>query len=155
MILSEFLNIAIRFIISLPICIMPKRMLVDTNILIDFSQGSGHARKFFEDAKENYHEIHVMQEVYSEAKRIAPNFERITLLLEDLKRYGTYERVELTAKEKEYSHRLEQRCIELIGRDLGEVDRRIIAAAKTRNLILVSRDNDLKKVAKAEGVKLF
>lgn len=134
---------------------MPRRILVDTNILVDFSQGKRYARRFFDDVKREYHEIHIMEEVYFEAKRIIPNFGRIRLLLEELKKHGIYERAELTSKEKEYSHQLEQRCIDLLGYDIGEVDRRIISVAKLRNLLLLSRDTYLNRVAKAEGVKLL
>lgn len=153
--ISEVLTAFARFIIPLPIPFMPKRILIDTNILVDFSQGKRYARKIFEGAKREYHEIHVMQEVYFEAKRIIPKFGRIKLLLEELKKHGIYERVELTSGEKGYAHQLEQKCIGLLGYDLEEVDRRIIAAAKMRNLLLLSRDTHLNRVAKAEGVKLF
>jgi rRNA-processing protein FCF1 len=135
---------------------MPKRILVDTNILIDFSQGKRYARRFFAEAKEKYYEIILMEEVYAQTKLLSGSrFDRVKLLIEELKSQDIYKRIGTDDKEKDCSEQLVKVCFEVVGQDIGEVDRRIIAVAKLRNLILFSNDGNLKKVAKKEGINIL
>jgi len=134
---------------------MQKRILVDTNILIDFAEGIGYARKFFETVSEKCYEIYVLKESFFEASRVTKKFDKIQSLMAELNKQDLYYLVGLTEEEKEHSKELIGKCIEVLGYDLGPVDRRIITVAKFRNLAILSKDNDLVKIAKKEKAKVI
>jgi len=134
---------------------MQKRILVDTNILVDFAKGMGYSRKFFETAKEKYYEICMPKEVYFQAKSLIPKFHRIKGLIEELKSQDIYTVLSITSEEIEYAYGLIKTCFDVAGQDLGEVDRRILAIAKSRNLTLFTVDQNLRKVAKIEKIRLI
>jgi len=131
------------------------KILVDTNILVDFAKGMGYARRFFETAKEKYYEICIPKEVYFQAKNLIPKFHRIKGLIEELKSQDIYIVLSITSEEIEYACSLIKICLEIAGQDLGEVDRRILAIAKLRNLTIFTVDQNLRKVAKIEKIKLI
>ena len=134
---------------------MQKRILVDTNILVDFAEGRGYARKFFEIVSEKCYEIYVLKDCCFEASRVTKKFDRIQLLMAELNKQDLYHLVGLTEEEKEYSRTLIGSCIEVLGYDLSPVDRRIITVAKFRKLAILSKDNDLVKIAKKEKIKII
>ena len=134
---------------------MQKRILVDTNILIDFAEGMGYTRRFFETVSEKCYEIYVLKDSCFEASRVTKKFDKIQSLMAELNKQDLYHLVGPTEEEKEYSRELIGRCIDFLGYDLSPVDRRIIAIAKFRELAILSKDNDLVKIAKKEKVKII
>ena len=134
---------------------MEKRVLIDTNILIDYSEGVKYATKFFNEAKIKYYQIFILEDVYAEAKTKAGAISKIKVLIEELIKCDIFNRVKITDEEKRYSEDLGYKCVEVLGYDLDRTDKRLIAIARKRNFVIFSADKDLIKIAKIEKIKVI
>ena len=130
-------------------------ILVDTNILIDYSFKKEYAINFFQEAKENYYDIYILEDVYAETKNLAPNFAVVKQLLDEFERMGTYHRMRTNKKLNKKTEDLTKKCHVLIGYDLDRTDRKLIVVALRHNLYILTKDKDLLQIAKTERCKLL
>jgi len=135
---------------------MQKKVLVDTNVFVYYSEGRKDAVSFFKKVRcLGDFCIYVLEDVYAEAKTVSLNFDKIQNLISEMYSKGIYQRVKLSEQEKEYAETLNQRSIEEFGHIIDRTDRRIIAVAKFRNLKIYSNDNELLILAQKEGVETY
>ena len=129
------------------------KLIVDANVLIDYGEGTG--KRFFREAMRKGYAIHVLENVYAEARFISPSFHKIKSLISELLKHGIYNRVKATAEEKVEAAVLKKLCYETLGYDLDRTDRRILAIAKNRGFSIVTGDRDMKKLAKKMKLRVF
>jgi len=133
---------------------MVRELLVDTNVFIHYSEGQKYARAFFNKVRYNSEiQIFVLKDVYAESKVMSLDFQKIYNLITELQQIQVYHKVELDDIEREYAEELNQKCIQELGYTIDRTDRRIIAVAKMRKIEIFSKDKDLVKIAKLEGIK--
>ncbi|MDD5181643.1 MAG: PIN domain-containing protein [Candidatus Nanoarchaeia archaeon] len=133
---------------------MVKQVLVDTNVFIHYSEGQKYALTFFSKARYSSEvQIHVLKDVYAEARVMSLDFQKIYNLITELQKCQIYHKVELEDSEREYAEELTQKCFEELGHAIDRTDRRIIAVAKMRKLEIFSKDKDLIRIARLEGIK--
>jgi predicted nucleic acid-binding protein len=133
---------------------MAREILVDANIFIHYSEGQKYARAFFKKVRYNSEiQIFVLKDVYAESRVMSLDFQKIYNLITELQQIQVYHKVELDDIEREYAEELNQKCIQELGYTIDRTDRRIIAVAKMRKIEIFSKDKDLVKIAKLEGIK--
>jgi predicted nucleic acid-binding protein len=133
---------------------MAREILVDTNVFIHYSEGKKYAHTFFNKVRYSSEiEIFVLKDVYAESKVMSLDFQKIYNLITELQESQIYHKVELDDREREYAENLNPKCIQELGYTIDRTDRRIISVAKMRKLEIFSKDKDLVKIARLEGIK--
>jgi len=134
---------------------MARKILVDTNVFIHYSEGQKYAHAFFNKVRYSSEiQIFVLKDVYAESKVMSLNFQKIYNLITELQQIQVYHKVELDDIEREYAEELNQKCIQELGYTIDRTDRRIIAVAKMRKIEIFSKDKDLVKIARLEEIKI-
>ena len=130
-------------------------VLVDANVLIDYSFKKEYAINFFNEALRECYEIYILEDVYAETKTLAPNFSIVKRMLGEFHRVGLYHRVKTNKKLNKKTNELTTKCKLMIGHDLDRTDRKLIVVTLRHNLYLLTKDKELRQIARSEGCHLL
>ena len=130
-------------------------ILVDTNILLDYSFNKTYAINFFEEAAREKYELYILQDVYAEAKNLSPDFGSIKKLLQKFITLKLYHRIKTNKKLGKKTELLTEKCNIILGHDIDRTDRKLITISLRHDLHLLTKDKELQQIARSEGCKIL
>jgi len=130
-------------------------ILVDSNILLDYCFQKQYAINFFEEAERERYEIYILEDVYAETKNLAHDFTLVKQLINKFLGLGLYHKVKTNKKLNVKTEELTNTCNAWFGHDLDRTDRKLIVASIRHDLLLLTKDKELRQIAKSEGCKLL
>ncbi len=128
-------------------------ILIDANVLIDYVDGRPYAIGFFRRAMKKELGLKILFDVYAEAERVTNSSKRLEKLSAELNHRGLLAMASPKQSERAAAQKIKEDSRKAIGRDIGRVDRLIIAVALARKLVIATRDKDLISLGKSLGAK--